>query len=124
MKCPLCNCNFSIFQLKAEARDYWLCKICYLIFVPSKFFIPKEEEIKRYLEHENNLNNEGYVEMFTKKIDVIKKICLGTKTVMDYGCGYSQVLKELLEREGYQASAYDPNFFPIENFFELNTTIF
>ena len=112
MKCPLCNCYLSIFKLKSDQREYWFCQKCCLVFVPPKFFIPREEEVKRYLEHENSLGNEGYVKMFQEKINTMKKICPGTSTVMDYGCGYEPVLKSLLEREGYQVNAYDPNFFP------------
>jgi len=53
--------------------------------------------------------------MFQEKINTIKKICPRTSTVLDYGCGYEPVLKVLLEREGYQAYAYDPNFLPKED---------
>ena len=115
MKCPLCNYYPSIFQLKSDLREYWFCPKCRLVFVPPKFFIPEEAEVKRYLEHENSLGNEGYVKMFKEKINTIKKICLETNTVLDYGCGYEPVLKELLEREGFKTNAYDPIFFPNED---------
>jgi hypothetical protein len=83
--------------------------------VPSQFFISKKEEVNRYLEHDNNLQNEGYVEMFQKKINIIKEVCPKVKIVLDYGCGYAPVLKTLLERQGYDASVYDLNFFPDKN---------
>jgi hypothetical protein len=113
MKCPLCNYH-STFLLKADVREYWSCEKCCLIFVPSKFFISKKEEIKRYLEHNNTLDNEGYVMMFQEKINTIKKICPRINTVLDYGCGYEPVLKGLLKQEGYKADGYDLNFFPSE----------
>ena len=115
MKCPLCNYHSSTFYLKADAREYWLCLKCCLIFVPSEFFISKEEEVKRYLEHENSLDNEGYVKIFQEKIALLKTVCPEASTVLDYGCGYEPVLKVLLERENYQAYGYDPFFFPDEN---------
>ena len=37
MKCPLCNYNPTILILKGDAREYWSCKKCCLIFVPPKF---------------------------------------------------------------------------------------
>ena len=66
--------------------------------------------MKRYLEHENSLENEGYVRMFQEKIDILKAYEI--KSALDYGCGYKPVLKTLLERQGIKAEGYDPNFFP------------
>ena len=111
MSCSLCY-SPSEFLLKADGREYHHCTACGLIFVPSRFFITSEKEIERYLEHENSLNNEGYVRMFQEKIDLIVDHCTNIQTVLDYGCGYEPVLKTLLERQGFQAEGYDPYFFP------------
>jgi len=111
MSCPLCY-SPSEFLLKAEQREYQLCACCQLIYVPSRFFITPEKEIERYLEHENSIDNEGYVQMFQEKIDLIADYCPDVQTVLDYGCGYEPVLKTLLERQGYRAEGYDPYFFP------------
>lgn len=89
-----------------------MCPSCRLIFVPSRFFLTPEKEIERYLEHNNSLENEGYVNMFREKIDCVRDHCTEIKTVLDYGCGYEPVLKTLLEREGYETDGYDPYFFP------------
>ncbi len=82
--------------------------------MPPEFFISQEDEVNRYREHENNLDNVGYVKMFQEKINTVKKISPGVNTILDYGCGYEPVLKTLLSREGYQADGYDSNFFPRE----------
>ena len=109
MKCPLCS--FSIHYLTSgENREYWLCSKCRAISVPTSFHISPDEEVKRYLEHENSLDNEGYVRMFQKKIDILQAYEI--KSALDYGCGYEPVLKTLLERQGIKADGYDPNFFP------------
>ncbi len=114
MKCPLCHHPSPSFHLQADLREYWLCPKCALVFVPPEFFISQEDEVNRYREHENNLDNVGYVKMFQEKINTVKKISPGVNTVLDYGCGYEPVLKTLLSREGYQADGYDSNFFPCE----------
>ena len=114
MKCPLCHHPSPNFHLRADLREYWLCPKCALVFVPPEFFISQEDEVNRYREHENNLDNVGYVKMFQEKINTVKKISPGVNTVLDYGCGYEPVLKTLLNREGYQADGYDSNFFPSE----------
>jgi len=114
MKCPLCHHPSPNFHLQADLREYWLCPKCALVFVPPEFFISQEDEVNRYREHENNLDNLGYVKMFQEKINTVKKISPGVNTILDYGCGYEPVLKTLLSREGYQADGYDSNFFPRE----------
>lgn len=109
MKCPLCS--FSTRHLiSGENREYWLCSQCLAISVPAEFHISHDEEVKRYLEHENSLESEGYVRMFQEKISLLQGIKI--KTALDYGCGYEPVLKTLLERQGIKTDAYDPNFFP------------
>lgn len=109
--CPLCRAD-SDFFLHQEQRDYRQCPDCRLIFVPPRFFLPREQEIERYLEHENSLDNPGYVKMFKDKIDIVRTVCPGVRKVLDYGCGYEPVLKTLLTRDGYAAEGYDAYFFP------------
>ena len=111
MNCPLCQTT-SDYLTQAAAREYRYCPECRLISVPPRFHVSPEEEKERYLEHENSLDNEGYVQMFQRKIDLIQEHCPDLKTALDYGCGYAPVLKTLLERQGYRADRYDPIFFP------------
>ena len=92
MNCPLCSTAAKFFTA-GENREYQLCNLCGLIFVPPEFHIPVESEITRYREHENSLDNEGYVNMFMKKITLIKKHCPLLKTALDFGCGYEPVLQ-------------------------------
>ena len=111
MNCPLSDTP-SEFLVRGEGREYRFCPECALVFVPQKYFIDPADEKKRYLEHNNSLESEGYVAMFQKKIALIKKLCPGTTTILDYGCGYEPVLKVLLERQGYEVDTYDAIFFP------------
>lgn len=111
MNCPLCH-STSPFWVEADQREYHLCPDCRLISAPPRFHLPPDQEVERYLEHENSLDNEGYVNMFQKKIDGIRDHCPDIKTILDFGCGYAPVLKTLLQRAGYKAEGYDPHFFP------------
>ena len=70
MNCPLCSTAAKFFTT-GENREYQLCNLCGLIFVPPEFHISVESEITRYREHENSLDNQGYVNMFMKKITLI-----------------------------------------------------
>jgi len=98
--------------MTGENRQYQLCNLCGLIFVPPEFYISSESEIARYREHENSLDSKGYVEMFMEKITLLKKLCPQVKTALDFGCGYEPVLKALLEKEEIKTEVYDLNFFP------------
>ena len=111
MICPLCNTP-TRFLSSGEKREYWLCSECNGISVPGDFHLTQQEEVKRYLEHENSLKNEGYVQMFQKKISILQNQFPNVKTALDYGCGYEPVLKSLLEKVGIKTDGYDPNFFP------------
>ena len=97
MNCPLCS-FLAHYLTSGEDREYWFCSICRAIFVPARFHISHEEEVRRYLEHENSLKSEGYVQMFQKKIDILQDY--EVNSALDYGCGFEPVLKTLLERQG------------------------
>jgi len=112
MECPLCYFPSTKNFHRSDIRDYRICPQCWLIFVPPRFFLSKDEEVARYLEHENSLESEGYVNMFREKIDVVAKVCPQVKSALDYGCGYEPVLTTLLSKAGYRAEGYDVNFFP------------
>ena len=51
--------------------------------------------------------------MFLEKIVMVHQYCPDVKSVLDYGCGPSPVLAELLKREGFSCDVYDPYFFPV-----------
>ena len=116
--CILCN-NSSVHPLifkktcnKTGKRSYFRCHECDLIFVPEEFHLSPVEEEARYLLHNNNLSNEGYVNIFMEKIKLIKKYCPDIRSVLDYGCGDEPVLTELLKREMYDCDCYDLYFHP------------
>lgn len=112
MKCPLCR-SLAHFFTNGDQREYHHCSNCRLIFVPPGFFIPRDDELRRYSLHQNNLENKGYVAMFQEKIEIVKRVCPKVKTVLDYGCGRDMVLKTLLTQQGYEeVDGYDPNFLP------------
>ena len=114
MKCILCGSTgaFSLDFNKPVKRIFLHCPQCDLIFVPETHHLSPDQEVSRYKMHRNTLSNEGYVGMFLEKIAMVHKYCPHVKSVLDYGCGPSPVLAELLKREGFSCDIYDPYFFP------------
>ncbi|PIQ95722.1 MAG: hypothetical protein COV67_13370 [Nitrospinae bacterium CG11_big_fil_rev_8_21_14_0_20_56_8] len=110
--CPLCHSKRTTTVWRENGREFALCPVCRLVSVPPSYHLDAGAEVERYLQHENSLDNAGYVAMFRKKIDIVKQVCMGVDSVLDFGCGPEPVLKILLQREGYRADAYDPHFFP------------
>ena len=62
--CPLClNSDAHILYIskrKNLERNYYKCNLCFLVFVPDYFHISPDKQKLRYLEHENDINSEGY----------------------------------------------------------------
>ncbi len=92
-------------------------RISYLLYLRADFLFRRattflQREKARYLEHENSLDNPGYVNMFQEKIDLIRLYCPNITTILDYGCGYDPVLKALLTQSGFRTEGFDPFFFP------------
>ena len=114
MKCVLCGSTlpFPLDFVKPVKRVFLHCPQCDLIFVPESYHLSPDQEVSRYKMHRNTLSNEGYVGMFLEKIALVHHYCTGVRSVLDYGCGPSPVLAELLKREGFSCVVYDPFFFP------------
>lgn len=111
MHCPLCGAVGAFMRRRGE-RALYRCPVCDLVFLPPEFHPTEEEARREYLLHDNTMECEGYVRMFEEKIDLLERHCAGVRSALDYGCGPGPVLVELLRRRGYEASGYDPLFFP------------
>jgi SAM-dependent methyltransferase len=115
LKCILCGsaAAFPLDFVKPVKRIFLHCPQCDLIFVPESHHLSPEQEVSRYKMHRNTLSNEGYVGMFLEKIAMVHKYCPDVKSVLDYGCGPTPVLAELLKRDGFSCEIFDPYFFPV-----------
>ncbi len=102
---PLWDEKFKIF--------YFHCSRCQYIFIDEKEIVSPEKEIALYKQHNNTLENEGYVNMFEAFISkTILPYQERIKRVLDFGCGPGPVLAELLKRRGFEVDIYDPYFYP------------
>jgi SAM-dependent methyltransferase len=86
---------------------------CELIFSDRGDIPDKNFERKRYLLHKNSIDDSGYVKMFKDFLKISVGNKLGTfKNHLDYGCGPTPVLSEILKQNGLNSEFYDPIFFP------------
>ncbi|MFZ5644252.1 MAG: class I SAM-dependent methyltransferase [Bacillota bacterium] len=79
----------------------------------KNFFPGSEEEFQRYNQHNNTIENQGYVKFLNNFINTAQLGKLkNVKKALDFGCGPGPVLKILLGRMGINTDIYDPYFFP------------
>lgn len=109
--CPICNYRETQTWTHPKRRTiYYQCPNCEAIFMDPEFFPTQAIELKKYLEHHNDLDNEGYVNFLENFIDSTVVPVLKSGHILDYGSGPNPVLSVLLKRRGYSVDIYDPYF--------------
>ena len=109
--CPLCGDKAGA-RLVAQNRRFSHCPGCDLIWADAAERIDAEAQRRRYLLHENSLENAGYRLMLESAIAMLARHGLRTGRVLDYGCGAVPLLAQLLAARGYEPISYDPLFAP------------
>ncbi len=115
-KCRLCNYEGILIEEIPEPV-YYKCPKCDLIYIDDAYILSPEQEKKRYTLHNNSRNNEGYVSMlkdFAGK--AVKPFIPTIKTGLDFGCGPSPVLAEILSGMNIDMDIYDPFFYNDSSF--------
>ena len=107
-RCLLCESENHVFFFKDKFRAYRRCNVCSIIFVPTEFHVSKENEKARYEEHNNDPNDLGYRQFLLRIAKPMKaRFAKGAKG-LDFGCGPTALLAEILERNGFEMEVYDP----------------
>lgn len=111
--CKICSADTTTVEDKKFELNYYYCGQCRYISVEEKAIISAEEEEALYRQHNNTLENEGYVKMFEKFIrTAIEPYGGELRQALDFGCGPGPVLATLLEQRGFEVDIYDPYFAP------------
>jgi SAM-dependent methyltransferase len=110
MNCPLCaHPELDKFQ-EDQNRSYFRCPECQLISVPRAAMISFQDERLRYESHNNDENDPGYREYLNKIAQAIVPFLKSTDQGLDFGCGRTQLLAELLPQ--YYVDSFDLHFHP------------
>lgn len=117
MKCSLCDTPDSklIHKDPHNGSLFYSCLDCGFIFRDRQFFLKFEDELKRYRQHQNDVNSIGYQNFLRPVVDEVLKTCTAQQKGLDYGCGPSSVVVHLLKDNFYDVSQYDPFFHPNDN---------
>lgn len=114
MYCQLCsNPQLEEYAVLKKGRVFKHCNNCDLVMLDMDFWLDHIAEKQRYDQHENSLENKGYVEMLNKFIDThIKPYIKEDDLLLDYGSGPNPVLSKLLNKQGIKTEIYDPYYAP------------
>ena len=111
--CKICNSRVKQIEDKKKSLYYYRCCFCSFISLDDAQRVDKEQEKKQYDQHNNSLENEGYVQMFEEFIDLsIAPYIKNIQTALDFGSGPTPVFSELLKRRGLEVDIYDLFYAP------------
>lgn len=110
--CPLCGSAPIRQPVTIDSKTYWRCDLCHLTFLSPESYLSPEDELARYLLHENSPEDFRYREFLSRLTDhLIPKLQPGARG-LDFGSGPGPTLSVMLEEVGFPMDIYDPYFAP------------
>jgi len=91
---------------------YSVCTHCGFTYKKPKYHVSPDDEKALYDQHQNTMENKGYVAMFNRFLSDAVHPFIEKGKALEFGSGPGPVLYELLRREGFDASHYDPFYHP------------
>ena len=110
-QCPLCYSTHNTLFAQ-DKRDYYRCLKCALVFVPYKQFLSLEAEKAIYDQHENSLDDQGYLHFLKRLFIPLSSLLTTPKAGLDFGCGSGPALAAMCEAAGHTMMLYDPVYAP------------
>ncbi|MCB1025151.1 MAG: class I SAM-dependent methyltransferase [Acidobacteria bacterium] len=107
IECPICSPSYHQFFFRDKFREYFRCSNCSLIFVPPEFHPTRPNEKARYEEHNNDPDDQGYREFLERIVPPIKERMPKGARGLDFGCGPTPLLADMLTENGYLMEIYD-----------------
>ncbi len=114
MTCRLCGSKeIKRLEFTFQNRAFDLCGNCNLIMVNKLSFPSPILEKKRYLKHRNQITDLGYIRFLEQALNPAVSFLEKDMSGLDYGCGPTAVLAEVLRLRGWNCDTYDPFFYPV-----------
>lgn len=107
--CPLCNTLSGTFST-VKKKVYYQCPDCRGIFLERHHLPGEDEEITRYKEHNNDVNDPGYRKFTSPVAGAVLRDFMPEHRGLDFGAGTGPVISKMLEEKNYCITQYDPFF--------------
>lgn len=107
--CTLCRSEAS-FYAGFRQKEYYRCRGCSAVFMAPAYYPTPEQEKKRYLEHNNDVNDPGYRSFVMPVVKEVLDKFTEEESGLDFGAGTGPVIHKLLTENGYRPETYDPFF--------------
>ena len=75
MKCIVCKSKKTDIFYTTDKKTYWKCSHCLAKFLDQSHYLDESHEKDRYLEHQNEIGEPGYLK-FLAKLSKPLKACL------------------------------------------------
>lgn len=118
IQCLICEGNTHTLHDDEIKVTYHVCEKCGYTFKDSLDHPTHDDEHALYKNHQNTMENTGYVNMFERFLASTVDPYLSEGKALDFGSGPGPVLYELLKRRGFDAAHYDPYFKPDKTVFD------
>lgn len=112
MDCLICAHDTKTFDDEKRTIRYYYCPHCQFISKSQEHFKPISEQKERYDLHENDPEDKGYQAYFRRFLDFVLPLVGSPQSALDFGCGRSSLLAEMLKEEGIVSDYYDPVYHP------------
>ena len=112
MDCHICDKPTESFVDEKTKIKYYHCFVCEYIFKSPACYQNLNSQKKRYDLHTNSEEDEGYVAYYHRFVDFILPHIKKAKTALDFGCGESLILTNILNSMNIYTTHYDPIYHP------------
>ena len=123
MNCIICSNPGSLSFSTNDSKTYWSCNFCEGKYLDASHYINEDEEKERYLEHNNQIDDVAYRSFLGRLALPLQAKLLSGDTGLDFGCGHGPALADILEKDGFNVSLYDPFFSLTKKCFCTNMTL-
>lgn len=115
--CLICdNATHPLYDPEIKITHH-VCETCGYTFKDPTARVDATEEKRLYSNHQNTMENTGYVNMFERFLAFTMHETPLTGPALDFGSGPGPVLFELLKRNGFESHHYDPYFYDDQSVF-------
>ena len=112
--CPLCGWLETSFFYRDDRREFYQCRCCELVYVPSPYFLSLEAERAHYDRHENDSDDPRYRKFLSRLVEPMLKYLRPGDCGLDFGSGPGPTLSVMITEAGWAMDIYDPAYKPVE----------